>query len=244
MNPLATTTVREIALEEPSSIRVFEHFGIDYCCGGRVPLANACAELQLPLEDVLKQLDESRGQQPADNPSRWQTAPLAELTEYIVRTHHERVNRETPRMIALANKVAAKHGPGNPNLLRIEELTYQIDEEMRSHQGKEEQVLFPYIQKLEAASTGGAAPRAGFGSISFPIQMMLREHDSAGAITAEFRSLSNGYQTPPGACPTYHALFDALREFEEDLHRHVHLENNILFPRAIELEASLQSAAS
>lgn len=233
-------TVRNIALTSPTSIRIFERFGIDYCCGGNRPLAESCKELQLSLDQVIEKLEEAQSSKD-DAPVDWQNASLCNLISHIVRTHHTRVRQELPRMITLSRKVAAKHGEKRPELVRIEELCVLLSDDMLSHLSKEEEVLFPYIHKLENAET--EMPSACFPSISFPISVMEREHDAAGSIMKEIRELTGSYQTPEGACPTYLGLFTALHEFETDLHQHIHLENNILFPRATELETRMKAAA-
>jgi regulator of cell morphogenesis and NO signaling len=233
-----TQTVREIALEQPHSIRVFERFGIDYCCGGRKPLAEACVEKQLPVDEVLAAL-ESASNSAAPLPVDWSQATLGKLIDHIVATHHVYVKTELPRLAVLAQKVVNRHGDTQAHLPAMQKLLALLDEELIHHLGKEEHVLFPYIAKLEGALiSGGAHPEACFGSIESPIAMMTSEHDAAGALVAEIRRLSENYTTPVGACPTYHAFYDGLKEFEQDLHQHIHLENNILFPRAIAMEAA------
>lgn len=234
-------TVREIALEQPSSIRVFERFGIDYCCGGRKPLAEACGERELSVSEVVAAL-ESATKTTAPSGAGWAQATLEQLIAHIVTTHHEYVRRELPRLAILAQKVVNRHGDTQSHLPALQSVLAHLDEELIQHLGKEEHVLFPYITKLEAAqSSGGELPRGGFGTVTNPIAMMTREHDDAGQLLAEIERLSNNFTTPEGACPTYHAFYDGLKEFEQDLHQHIHLENNILFPRAIELEASTQT---
>lgn len=231
-----TQTVREIALEQPHSIRVFERFGIDYCCGGRKPLAEACRERQIAVEDVVAALEIAAGSA-APLPVDWSQNKLGALIEHIESTHHVYVKTELPRLAALAQKVVHRHGETQAHLKAMQSLLVQLDEELIHHMGKEEHVLFPYIAKLEGALiSGGAHPEACFGDITHPIAMMTSEHDAAGALVAEIRRLSDGDTTPVGACPTYHAFYDGPKEFEQDLHQHIHLENNILFPRAIAME--------
>ncbi len=230
-------TVREIALQEPSSIRVFEQYGIDYCCGGRKPLAEACAAKNVEVDAVIAAL-ETAARTPDAVVEDWSKTSLAILSAHIVTTHHAYVIRELPRLADLAEKVVNRHGSSNCELLVIQSRLAQLDGELRGHQGKEEVVLFPYIANLEqAVANGGSKPNPNF-TVASPIATMLREHDAAGALMGEIRSLSHDYTTPEGACPTYHAFYDGLREFEQDLHRHIHMENNILFPRTISLEES------
>ncbi|HUY95164.1 MAG TPA: iron-sulfur cluster repair di-iron protein, partial [Terracidiphilus sp.] len=232
----ATQTVREIALEQPASIRVFEQFGIDYCCGGRIPLDEACARKNVALGSVIEALEKASAE-PIAQPDKWASAPLSELATHIVNTHHAYVNRELPRLAQLADRVVNRHGDTRPELPLIQAKVAQLAQEMTEHQAKEELILFPHISRLESAIRGGnPKPQGCFGSVSNPIAMMTREHDSAGALMAELRKLSQDFTPPAGACPTYIGFYAGLREFEQDLHQHIHLENNILFPRAIALE--------
>lgn len=235
----ATRTVREIALEQPTSIRVFESLGIDYCCGGRKPLSEACEARSLEVNAVIAALEEaaSGGEKPAQD---FAAKSLTGLCAHIVATHHEYVRRELPRLAALADKVVNRHGGTHAELPVIQATLGRLGEELTQHLAKEEVVLFPYIGKLErAVAEGGGKPKGCFGTVSNPIAMMTQEHDDAGMLLEVLRSKSNQYTTPEGACPTYHAFYDGLREFEQDLHQHIHLENNVLFPRAIEMEAAV-----
>jgi regulator of cell morphogenesis and NO signaling len=237
MQQATEKTVREIAVENPASVRVFEKLGIDYCCGGRRPLAEACAEVGVPIERALDLLaNASPPEETAE--AGWGTAPLSALAAHIVARYHEVARREIPRIEALAHKVKTPHGKAHPELRDIEELFLSLAQELSTHMMKEEQVLFPYIGRIEAAEhEGRALPVMPFGSVARPIAVMTADHDDAGALLARIRELSSGYAIPNGACPTYRAFYNALEEFERDMHRHIHLENNILFPRAIAMEA-------
>jgi regulator of cell morphogenesis and NO signaling len=237
---VATQTVRDIALENPATIRVFEKFGIDYCCGGRKPLTEACEAKSIAVDEVIAALEGALSE-PVEKSNDWAGTPLGELATYIVNTHHAYVNREVPRLTQLAARVVARHGDDKPELRVIQQKVSQIGDDMMHHQAKEEMILFPHIARLERAMAEGApAPKGGFGTVKNPIEMMSREHDSVGALMAEVRELSKDYTPPVGACPTFLNFFNSLREFEQDLHQHVHLENNILFPKAIALEAAAQ----
>jgi regulator of cell morphogenesis and NO signaling len=233
-----TQTVREIALEQPSSIRVFEEFGIDYCCGGRKPLAEACTAGNLEINAVIAAL-EAAALAPQEKSEDWTGKSLESLSAHIVATHHAYVKRELPRLAILAEKVVNRHGSTKAELPVIAATLAQLDEELTHHLAKEEQVLFPYVAALDTSiSAGTPKPQSCFGTVANPIAMMTQEHDAAGTLLAEIRTLSGNFTTPPDACPTFHAFYDGLKEFEQDLHQHIHLENNILFPRAIELEMS------
>jgi len=232
-----TQTVREIALEQPSSIRVFERFGIDYCCGGRKPLAEACTAGNLEVDTVIAAL-EAAARTTDSEVENWAGRSLKSLSEHIVTKHHAYVKRELPRLAVLATKVVNRHGATKAELPVIAGKLAQLDEELTQHLTKEEAVLFPYIAGLERSiSIGTPRPRSCFGTVANPIAMMTQEHDAAGILIAEIRRLSGNFTTPEEGCPTYHAFYDGLREFEQDLHQHIHLENNILFPRAIEMES-------
>jgi regulator of cell morphogenesis and NO signaling len=229
-------TVREIALEQPTSIRVFERLGIDYCCGGRRPLTEACSDRNLEVADVVAALD-SAAKSAAPTGTNFAQASLRELIQHIVTTHHQYVKNELPRLAMLSEKVVNRHGDSQAHLPILQKVLAQLDEELIHHLGKEEQILFPYITKIEEAqATGIPAPHGCFGTVSNPIAMMTREHDDAGGLLAQIEQLTSNFTTPVGACPTYLAFYTGLKEFEQDLHQHIHLENNILFPRAIELE--------
>ncbi len=234
-----TQTVRDIATENPASVRVFERLGIDYCCGGRVPLAEACATKGLDLDEVVASLAEATPQSVPGAPD-WMKESLSRLAAHIVKTHHAYVTQEVPRLNGLAIKVVSRHGDTRTELAVIQSKLEDLSEELITHQGKEEVVLFPYIGKLEQFVSGnGAMPRNCFGTIENPIRMMTQDHDVAGHLMAEIRNLSEDYTPPAGACPTFRAFYAGLHEFEQDLHQHIHLENNILFPRAIAMEASI-----
>jgi regulator of cell morphogenesis and NO signaling len=236
--PRAVETVRDIAVRQPSAIRVFERFGIDYCCGGSKPLGVACSERELALSAVLEALAQAASAGPSADETDWSTAPLRALCDHILSRHHVFLRDELPRLSSLAAKVVQAHGSRHPELGSIQSALAQLDTELMQHMAKEEQVLFPYLGQLEAAMvSGGARPPSCFGSVASPIAVMTQEHDAAGTMLAELRRLSHDYQPPEDACASYHAFYDGLGALEQDLHQHIHLENNILFPRAVALEA-------
>jgi regulator of cell morphogenesis and NO signaling len=239
MNLDGARTVRELAIEIPNATRTFEKLGIDYCCGGSRSLRDACQHAHVTLEDVLGELEQGSSFKPATETARQDFANgnLGELVEHIIGTHHVYVKQELPRLQQLLKKVVAVHGAGHPELAEIQQIFQGVSEELSSHMMKEEHILFPYIVALEnAVSHGRPRPRPAFGTVSNPVHMMELEHDSAGAALKEIGALSSNYQPPESACFSYRTLYTALKEFETDLHQHVHLENNILFPRAIAME--------
>lgn len=243
MTPTAEKTVREIALEKPASVRVFESLGIDYCCGGKRSLREACLTANVTEERVLELLAQAAPGSEEDA-EQWSHASFADLTAHIVSRHHEFVRRETPRLLALSEKVAVRHAKAHPELIALSDLFSAMARELSTHMLKEEQVLFPYLNSMEAAVVGGKpAPPAFFGSVRNPIAHMLADHDDAGTLLAQMSDLSGHYRAPADACPSYIALYHGFEEFERDLHQHIHLENNILFPQALEMEKASTSRA-
>lgn len=232
------TRVKEIAVAHPGAKRVLEDAGVDYCCGGEKPLHDACMKAGVSSEEILKRLKEN-SEQAGPEDTNWGTAALGDLTQHILAKHHKYVREAVPRVSALLAKVKAKHGQNHPELAGIEERFFDLGQEMYRHMQKEEQILFPYIVTLERATIEKRRPEPPFfGTARNPIHMMMQEHDSAGELLSEMRKLSAGYQTPEDACESYRELYRSLDEFEADMHTHVHLENNILFPRTVELEAA------
>jgi regulator of cell morphogenesis and NO signaling len=203
-------------------------------------LQQACLEKGLnyvDLEKELRDLEFSRGPR-ASSYNQW---PLDFLADYIVNTHHAYVEGALPELRGYAAKVAEVHGQEHPELLRVRELVEEINAELTEHMMKEERILFPYVRILAEAKKKNLMPgETQFGSIKNPIHVMEMEHESAGQILHEIRELTNGYKLPAEACTSYTLLFKLLEEFEDDLHVHIHLENNILFPKAAELEQSFR----
>ena len=237
MTLTATKTVGEIAAEVPSTTREFEKLGIDYCCGGSRTLGEACAEANISVDDVLARLEKSLASAPAGDNADWQNRPLSDLIGHITSTHHVFVRDESPRINALAAKVVGVHGKNHPELLQVQAIFSALAEELRVHLMKEEQVLFPYVSLMEESTLAGEpAPPAMFGTVVNPVRMMMQEHDGAGEALRSLRSVTNEYTLPADACISYRTLYDALRGFEADLHQHIHLENNVLFPRAVAME--------
>jgi regulator of cell morphogenesis and NO signaling len=228
-------TVSEIAASSLAAVRVFERLGIDYCCGGKRPLADVCREKGYDLAAVESQLEEaSKGQSQAARD--WNTAPLRELIEHIVNTHHEYLKRELAPIGARLDKVYRVYNQRyGPTLMGLPDVFARMRQELEMHIRKEEMILFPAISSFEAA---GRAPRTCFGTVANPIRMMEAEHEDAGSALAEIRSITSNYAIPDYACVTYRSLMAGLQELEQDLHLHIHLENNILFPRAIAMEAA------
>jgi regulator of cell morphogenesis and NO signaling len=237
MNINETTTVRELAAGIPGATRVFESFGIDYCCGGHRTLADACQVASLLVEDLTRSLEEAGRASQSGVDRDWRQESLTALTEYIIDTHHAFTRQEIDRLEKLLDKVCSRHGENHPELFEAQKTFYQLKEDLIPHMLKEEQVLFPYIARMEeAAGDGRVVPPPFFGTVRNPVRMMMTEHDTAGDLLKLLRGVTNGYTPPPDGCVSFQTLYQALAAFEADLHRHIHLENNILFPRAVEME--------
>lgn len=232
------TRMKDIALSNPAARQVLEDSGLDYCCSGGKSLHEACLHANISSEEILSRLRETaKDTGPED--LNWVAAPLCELTRHICEKHHQYVREAIPRTRALSEKVAIKHGQNHAELVGIGKLFAEVGREMIMHMQKEEQILFPYIDALERAVKANTSVEPPFfQSVRNPIHAMMLEHDAAGDLVRQIRVLSSEYTPPGGACTSFKALYEALREFEADLHQHVHLENNVLFPRAVELEAS------
>lgn len=232
-------TVRDVANELPQSTRLFEKLKIDYCCGGNQTLAEGCTSAGVDVYAVIQMLAEAT-QQKSEDAVDFTSASLPQLITHIVDTHHVFTKSEMDRLQLLADKVLAAHGGNHPELVHLDELLTRLCADLKPHMFKEEHVLFPYIFALaKAADQQGAVPFAPFGTVNNPIRMMMREHDTAGEILRELRKLTFDYKVPADACISYQTLYQALENFEKDLHQHIHLENNILFPKALDVENGL-----
>lgn len=234
----AQRTVAEIAVEKPQAAAVFEKLGIEYCCGGGKPLAAACEAAGIDVKHVEDLLGETANHPPeAEN---WSQRSLASLIGHIVEKHHTYCREEGDRLQQLLTKVVSKHGGRHSELAQVQELFTSLRSELSMHMMKEEQMLFPYIVRLEEAATRkSAAPRAPFGTVQNPVRIMVMEHDDAGRLVKEIRTLTGSFTVPEAACTSFRALYQGLEAFEADLHLHIHLENNLLFPRAVTLEETM-----
>ena len=236
-------SVAEVVTQYPQTRRILEEMGIDYCCGGKRPLKDACNQAGLSWQDVISKLQEpiEQSQSGEHPPNNWAEVSLSELVEHIIAEHHAYLKENLPRLKGLANKVynahKSQHGEMIQQLIQAFE-TLRTDIEM--HLSKEEQILFPLIKETEAfVSNQGPRPTVHCGTVENPICQMEVEHDAAGNILAQMRKITSEYQLPDDACESFNALYVGLKELEKDLHEHIHLENNILFPKAIELEKNV-----
>ncbi len=215
------TLVGEIATQAPRLTRVFARHGIDFCCGGGIPLAQAAERRGIPVQGLLAELREAC-HAAAEPAAKWNEAPLPALIEHIVATHHRPLDEELPRLEAMARKVHQVHGSKDPErLLAVLETVLALRADLEPHMMKEERVLFPMILRGQGAMAHG------------PIHVMHQEHEDVGRLLARARELTHDYTPPEGACNTWRALWQGLHDLETDLHEHIHLENNILFPRAL-----------
>jgi len=231
-------TIGSLVAGDPMRARVFETFRIDYCCGGNRTLAEVCAKQQLDPADVIQALEEQAATlQARDTQVNWEEESLTSLIRHLLDTHHVYLKDALARLQPLADKVARVHGENHPELLQVRQTFMELSGELLPHMAKEEMILFPLIERMEAS--GGAQ---GFhcGSIGNPIGVMEFEHDAAGVLMARLRELTSDYALPPDACGSYQALYAGLADLEFDTHMHIHKENVLLFPRALALESACQ----
>ncbi len=236
MELTSATTIRQIVGNDHRAAAVFEKYSIDFCCGGNRTLDEACAPKGVDPALILQELQqvETAGGVGSFRPGEW---GLGTLADYIVNNHHRYVRRALPLIQTHLDKLVSVHGKNHPELSGIAGRFHLVADELTQHMQKEEVVLFPYIKSLvDASKNGGTATRPMFHTIRRPIQMMEVEHQSAGEALSFIRSATGDFTPPSDACETYRVTYRELEEFEGDLHQHIHLENNILFPKAIELE--------
>jgi regulator of cell morphogenesis and NO signaling len=238
------TTVGQLVAEKPSRSRIFQNLGIDFCCGGKKPLAEVCAAKGLDAPTVAKLLEAAESAQGVGVTASGAVVDagamtLTRLCDHVETTHHAYLKAELPRLSFMWNKIAGRHGAHYPWAVEVRDEFLSLAEEMSAHMNKEERVLFPAIRDMEKGQVGGHC----FGTVANPIRVMEHEHDTAGAALARMRELSSGYTPPEGACNTFRAALDGLAQLEADMHQHVHKENNVLFPKALLLEREAAVAA-
>ncbi|MFP4502186.1 MAG: iron-sulfur cluster repair di-iron protein [Candidatus Hydrogenedentota bacterium] len=226
MTDYANKTVAELVTERPARARVFDNHKIDFCCGGKRPLQEACEKKSVPLDQVVSELAALDRKPAAPTADLTAMGPTA-LAQHIVATHHGFLKEELPRIERMVHKVAKVHGDKEPRLHEVLRVFAGLKEELLTHLGKEEQVLFPLVEQLFS----GTLPAEQRALMDGPLNVMEMEHDSAGEALAELRRLTGDYAPPDWACNTFRALFDSLEALEHDTHQHIHKENNILFPQ-------------
>ncbi|HJW18085.1 MAG TPA: iron-sulfur cluster repair di-iron protein [Flavisolibacter sp.] len=229
-------TLGEIATKDLRKAEIFKKYGLDFCCGGKKTVRQACADKGIDATKVEEELQNAEVAA-FTRPLPYNDWSLGFLADYIVNTHHSYVTKSLPELKAYAAKVAKVHGGHHPELVPVRQLVEDIDQELTEHMVKEENILFPFIKQLEASKNNGKnLEAAGFGTVQNPINMMEHEHEAVGKNLEKIRVLTNNYSIPEDACASYKLLFKMLEEFESDLFTHIHLENNILFPKALKLE--------
>jgi regulator of cell morphogenesis and NO signaling len=233
------TTIGEMVAADFRAAAIFERFGIDFCCGGRREFNDACRTAAVDPREVIGAIEALPAVANEDaDVTRW---PLDRLVDHIVSTHHEYVRSSMPVIRQHLTKLGQVHGARHPELLRVTAHFDTIARDLGQHMVKEEQVLFPYVRELAAIAATGRHVASPFGTVENPIRMMEREHREAADELRVIRELTHGYRTPEDGCTTYAVCMAALQQFERDLHRHVHLENNVLFPKAVALENGYSS---
>jgi regulator of cell morphogenesis and NO signaling len=234
-------TVGEVVAQDFRAAAIFEKYGIDFCCKGNIPIDEACERKHVYTEDVMRELKLllTGSENNSVDYASWSPAYLA---DYIEQTHHTFVSEKTPVLMRFLDKLCSVHGPRHPELLEVNRLFCESAAELAMHMKKEELILFPRIRKMTAAATGTLQENAITpGMVQGPIAVMMEEHEHEGDRFSKIDALTGHYQPPADACNTYKATYALLQEFENDLHLHIHLENNILFPKAVEMEKELMN---
>ena len=232
---IGNKTIGEIVAADFRTAAVFEKHGIDFCCGGKVVLAATCAEKGLDLAVITEELEAVQNQ-PVERSQNYSSWSLPFLADYIVNTHHVYLKENDDQIAAYAQKIATVHGAHHPEVIRIAAIFGKIATDMIGHLKEEEEVFFPALKRADAARTAGTAPDASDReTIQASLLRLHREHEEIGDAIHEIRHLAKGYAIPDDVCNTFMLTYRKLNEFEDDLHKHVHLENNILFPKAAEL---------
>lgn len=230
-------TLGEIVSKDLRKAETFKKLGLDFCCGGKKSLEDACREKGLDVLQVKNELEKTANASTGAPQHDFDSWSLSFLSDYIVNVHHAYVKQNIPILLELSEKVAGRHGKTNPELDQVLQKVNAMANELTLHLKKEETVLFPYIKQLENQNAPGGQLSQSFGSVKEPVAVMENDHDIVGQLAEEIRSLTNNYSLPENACNSYGLLYKKLEDFENDLHMHIHLENNILFPKAIALES-------
>ena len=239
MTTLYSKSLAQIVNENHKTAYVFEKYHLDFCCKGKRLLRQACEEIRVPVEQVIADLENVTGDSKIS--VDFDKMSLTQLAEYIVLTHHDYVKRELPLIYSYLQKVASRHGDRHPELLAVLNAFLELQEDMIQHMEKEEIILFPRIRMIELYSHDNSEVQLNRLYLESPITVMEQEHENAGDLLSQMRELTNNYSLPADACTTYKLCFAALKAFEMDLHQHIHLENNILFPKTLKLFNTLNA---
>jgi len=230
MEELKSKKVSKIVAENFKTAKVFTNYGIDFCCNGGIPLEEACTAKSIDINELLSQLEVELS---SPDEVSYQTMSPSSLIDHIVTTHHKYVETTIPVLKTYLEKLSRVHGERHPELYQIRELFEQSAGDLAAHMKKEELILFPYINAMENAKEKGfTLSQPHFGHIDNPVKMMEDEHAQEGERFRKISELTSNYTCPPDGCQTYRVAYSILEEFEKDLHKHIHLENNILFPKA------------
>lgn len=240
MNISPDTFVKEVVRKNFKTASLFQANNIDFCCGGNRPISEACTEVGINPDKLILQLETVVAHKDPDS-EYIESLSLTELADYIIKRHHAYVRDNIPFLTRNLEKICQVHGQRHPELFSVRDLFLASAGDLTMHMQKEEIMLFPFIKRLESGKSEGELPQAHFGSVSNPIRMMLADHQNEGDRFVEISRLTDNYQTPHDGCTTYDVTLQQLRDYENDLHRHIHLENNVLFPKAIELENELKA---
>ncbi len=238
MNITKESIIGDLVAHDYRTAAVFKKNKIDFCCNGNRSIEDACDKKKIESDGLIEQLQVATAQTGSSSID-FNSWPLDLLADYVEKTHHRYVDNKIPEIIPFLDKIVRVHGDRHPELLEIAQLFKESAGELSAHMKKEELVLFPYIRKMVAAKQKGESVSAHFGTVQNPIQNMMHEHDTEGERFRKISDLSNNYTPPADGCTTYKVTFSMLKEFEDDLHLHIHLENNILFPKSIELEKTI-----
>lgn len=239
MTTVENKTIGEIVAEDYRTAQIFKNHRIDFCCQGNRSLREACQEKNLDAGVLLREIDALQHQHQVEG-TDYHSWPLDLMADYIEKKHHRYVDEKIPVLNAYLEKLCRVHGDRHPELLEISLHFKTCGGELTVHMKKEELVLFPFIRKMLSAGPAETLPQPYFGSVENPIQMMKHDHDAEGERFRKISELTNQYTPPADACGTYRVTYALLAEFEADLHLHIHLENNILFPKSIALEKQLR----
>ncbi len=244
MENLKTQSIGKFVADNFRTASVFQKYGIDFCCKGGRTISEVCENKNISADELISELSEVSDLDPDQN-TNYQNWDLDLLSDHIEKKHHRYVEKSIPALKQFLEKLCKVHGENHPELFEIYEQFSLAAGELAAHMKKEELILFPYIRKIATAKNSNASYELPpFGSVQNPINIMMSEHDTEGERFRKIAELSNNYSTPADGCTTYKVAFNLLKEFEEDLHLHIHLENNILFPKSIELEKELAALAN
>ncbi len=236
------SNIGALVAQNYKTANVFKKSGIDFCCNGNRTIEDACNQKNINVDELIQSLQNVAQINNSADGINFNSWPLDLLADYIEKKHHRFVESKILEITPFLNKIVKVHGPQHPELNEVQLLFQGCVDELTVHMKKEELVLFPFIRKLELAKQNGTPVNAQFGSVKNPIQNMMNEHTAEGERFRKIAELTNNYTPPQDACNTYKVTFSLLNEFEDDLHQHIHLENNILFPKAIDIEKKFVSA--